>query len=376
MDNQTRTSMYVLLSLFVISFALSTTSIIEANNHHPDDHHFDELITGCSSNTITDDSDFSSIIGGCDNTIESNSDYSVILGGDNNTIKEHNSVISGGTMNTLDGTCCFIGSGVKNTISNNNHASAVIAGAFNSVDANYSVISGGTHNDVFSPYCGIVGGYGHEIMTNAIECGILGGQRLIAYGVSYGATGIVGQNNSDGTSEFSASSSKVAGTQMRFVVGCGTANNQRTNGFSVDNKGNIYFGTDENCSIYQRNSTGGFTPKAFTIQHPSDEERWLIHGCLEGPESGVYYRGKDIAPTVVKLPDYATKIADDFTVQITPIGEPRCMSCGEVNQDGFFEVHGEGRFQWHATGRRLSFDVEPRKEDVVIKRMGPYTWQE
>ena len=48
------------------------------------------------------------------------------------------------------------------------------------------------------------------------------------------------------------------------------------------------------------------------------KDKWLVHGCLEGPESGVYYRGKDIAPTTVKLPEYVSKIASDFTVQVTP----------------------------------------------------------
>jgi hypothetical protein len=393
MDNQTRASVYVLLSLFVISFALSTTSIIEANNHHPDDHHFDELITGCSTNTIKDNSNFSSVIGGCDNTIQSNSSYSGIFGGKGNSIGDsaNYSVISGAQNSEILSSNSGIFSGGGNTlyeVSNHSvilggqamgmsgHHSAILSGQHNSAYANHSVVMGGQHNGVSSNYSAVVSGEYNSIQPDAEYCAILGGRDLIAYGTSYEYTGIVGKHNSDGTSEFSASSTKVAGTQMRFVVGCGTANNQRTNGFSVDNKGNIYFGTEDGCSIYRRNGTDSFTPKSFTIQHPSDEERWLIHGCLEGPESGVYYRGKDVAPTVVKLPDYATKIADDFTVQITPIGEPRCMSCGEVNQDGFFEVNGEGRFQWHATGRRLSFDVEPRKEDVVIKRMGPYTWQE
>ena len=52
------------------------------------------------------------------------------------------------------------------------------------------------------------------------------------------------------------------------------------------------------------------------------------------------------------------------------------MSCTEVDENGSFEVMGEGNFHWHATGRRLEIDVEPSKDDVIINRWGPYTWNE
>ena len=32
--------------------------------------------------------------------------------------------------------------------------------------------------------------------------------------------------------------------------------------------------------------------KTFIIDHPIDKNKYLVHGCLEGPEFGVYYRGK------------------------------------------------------------------------------------
>ena len=33
--------------------------------------------------------------------------------------------------------------------------------------------------------------------------------------------------------------------------------------------------------------------KTFVIEHPNNVDKFLVHGCLEGPEAGVYYRGKD-----------------------------------------------------------------------------------
>jgi hypothetical protein len=39
-------------------------------------------------------------------------------------------------------------------------------------------------------------------------------------------------------------------------------------------------------------ATGPQGPKTFIIEHPIDTSKYLIHACLEGPEAGVYYRGK------------------------------------------------------------------------------------
>ena len=44
--------------------------------------------------------------------------------------------------------------------------------------------------------------------------------------------------------------------------------------------------------------------------------------CLEGPEGGVYYRGKVRNKNVILLPDYWEKLVDltTITVSLTPIG--------------------------------------------------------
>ena len=63
--------------------------------------------------------------------------------------------------------------------------------------------------------------------------------------------------------------------------------------------------------------------KQFDIKHPTKGEGWrLAHACLEGPEMGVYYRGKTKSKTI-DLPDYWTGLVhfDSITVQLTPIGK-------------------------------------------------------
>ena len=164
------------------------------------------------------------------------------------------------------------------------------------------------------------------------------------------------------------------GDRIAFLQGKGSGVGSRDTGVIIDVNGNILL--KNGTSIYTRDDTGGTAPalKSFTIQHPTIANRWLRHGCLEGPEGGVYYRGKGEAPATIRLPDYATHIASDFTVQVTPIGTPRLMSVSEVSPEGTFRVYGEGRFHWTAIGERVALDPEPLKTDVRIHSMGPYSW--
>jgi hypothetical protein len=65
----------------------------------------------------------------------------------------------------------------------------------------------------------------------------------------------------------------------------------------------------------------GATSKSFVIPHPTKEGKRLVHGAIEGPEFGVYYRG-EINGKVIDLPEYWTELVDEstITVQLTSIG--------------------------------------------------------
>ena len=62
--------------------------------------------------------------------------------------------------------------------------------------------------------------------------------------------------------------------------------------------------------------------KNFKIQHPTMEGYYLLHSSLEGPERGIYHRGKLKTSNIIHLPDYWNELTDDvdITVQLTPIG--------------------------------------------------------
>ena len=120
--------------------------------------------------------------------------------------------------------------------------------------------------------------------------------------------------------------------------------------------------------------------KTFVIDHPDEVDKYLVHGCLEGPEAGVYYRGEGIITNnesvIIELPKYVKNLAYRFTVQITQIydGKHKTFGVSRV-KDNKFTVYGEnGEFFWLVHGVRHDIQIEPNKKDIVVKGSGPYKW--
>ena len=120
--------------------------------------------------------------------------------------------------------------------------------------------------------------------------------------------------------------------------------------------------------------------KTFVIDHPTNDNKYLVHACLEGPEAGVYYRGKGEITNneyvEIKLPHYVEKLAFDFTVQITPIYGNKIVTLNSSEiENNAFKVYGENaKFHWTVYGNRHNINVEPDKDTVNIKGDGPYLY--
>jgi hypothetical protein len=132
--------------------------------------------------------------------------------------------------------------------------------------------------------------------------------------------------------------------------------------------------------VYYDSSTKELTyssSKTFVIEHPIESNKYLVHACLEGPEAGVYYRGKseitnDESVEII-LPEYA-KTFSEFTVQITPILSRNDIYVSEV-EDGKFTVYGKnGKFFWLVNALRESIKVETLKCDTEVRGDGPYKY--
>ena len=95
-------------------------------------------------------------------------------------------------------------------------------------------------------------------------------------------------------------------------------------------QGNIH--ATENITMDGNLTVGGFaswsgsivaTTKLFDIEHPTKGDGYrLAHACLEGPEHGVYHRGRLKNEKVIRLPYYWKDLVniDTISVQLQPIG--------------------------------------------------------
>ena len=72
--------------------------------------------------------------------------------------------------------------------------------------------------------------------------------------------------------------------------------------------------------------------KGFDIKHPNKEGQRLRHICLEGPEAGVYVRGKLTDNNVIDLPDYWRGLIDpeSITVSLTQIGSSQDLIVDKI----------------------------------------------
>ena len=63
-------------------------------------------------------------------------------------------------------------------------------------------------------------------------------------------------------------------------------------------------------------------PKPFDIKHPSKDGYRLRYACIEGPEVGVYCRGRVRNEKIIRLPNYWKDLVDveSISVQLQPIG--------------------------------------------------------
>ena len=114
--------------------------------------------------------------------------------------------------------------------------------------------------------------------------------------------------------------------------------------------------------------------KPFDIPHPTKKGHRLRHVCLEGPESGVYFRGRLTGKNIIDLPDYWQGLVDPetITVSLTQIGSSqdlivekvewgkrvRIKSGSGTTIDCYYLIHAE-----RADGEKLIVEYEGKSPD-------------
>lgn len=141
--------------------------------------------------------------------------------------------------------------------------------------------------------------------------------------------------------------------------------------------------TGRNCTGPTGPASGDPT-KTFIIDHPLYESKYLIHACLEGPEAGLYYRGKatieNDESVVIHLPDYVEPLASNLTVQITPIHSKtknvskNIYETSEVENNQFTVYGKNGSFYWTVYATIDEIKTEVKKSSINVQRNGPYAW--
>jgi hypothetical protein len=108
--------------------------------------------------------------------------------------------------------------------------------------------------------------------------------------------------------------------------------------------------------------------KSFYIPHPIKKGWSLEHGCLEGPENGIYQRGycEILEDSAVCLPDYWEKLnGNDYTIYITSHGNYSLyVSSKEANK---FVVSRCKTFKWRKKMIKFSFFVIGGRIDAPLQ---------
>jgi len=92
---------------------------------------------------------------------------------------------------------------------------------------------------------------------------------------------------------------------------------------TISNAGDVGIGTTSPGYKLEVNGAFAATTKSFVINHPTKPGMKLRYGSLEGPENGVYIRGRLKGSNTIELPDYWIGLVDkdSITVNLTPIGK-------------------------------------------------------
>ena len=188
------------------------------------------------------------------------------------------------------------------------------------------------------------------------------------------ATLMVGREDTIGTSKAIETSGNVdirgdSGTTNGLYVSGGSSVN------TVLIEGDLYVtgsidGGNKGRLASRFATADGKPPKSFDIEHPTKGKGWrLRYVCLEGPEAGVYVRGRIKNEKVIKLPDSWKGLVhtDSISVQLQPVGSHQDIIVKRWD-DEFIYLQAQGGLPincfYHVYGERK--DVNP----VLVEYQG------
>jgi hypothetical protein len=129
------------------------------------------------------------------------------------------------------------------------------------------------------------------------------------------------------------SNTSAFGSGFLEWITAGSSGGNQVSVMAMHGNGNVSIGSTA-APDYKLFVNGSFaaTTKSFVIDHPTKAGHKLRYGSLEGPENGVYVRGRLKDNNVIELPDYWTGLVDEdsITVNLTPMGKHQLLYVADI----------------------------------------------
>jgi hypothetical protein len=130
-------------------------------------------------------------------------------------------------------------------------------------------------------------------------------------------------------------SSADAATVLLFYTASSVNTTVGTERMRITHEGRVGIGTQSPGYELEVNGSIVGTSKSFLIEHPTQTGKKLMHACIEGPENGVYFRGRS-QETGIQAPEYWSGLVDidSMTVDVTPIGPNQSIYVDRIDDNG------------------------------------------